>query len=187
MLLPPAEVLFPMDRKVSDKFFFVLFFLLGEKDDSRYFDDLVEQITDAAALYFDQLFLVREHPEYKLSEEVLSEWKTYPNIKIVSDHPLKEVYNRSLITVSHFSSCLMEGIIHDSIPLVYDPTTDSSYYPDLEKEGLGKMTKTKKEFHQYLKEILSNAPNTSQLNINHYLQTIQIYLFNQIFVYFCWR
>lgn len=140
--------------------------------DSRYFDDIVELITDAAALYSDQLFLVREHSEYKLSEEVLNEWKTYPNIKIVSDHPLKEVYSRSLITVSHFSSCLMEGIIHDSIPLVYDPTTDSSYYPDLEKEGLGKMTKTKKEFHQYLKEILSNAPNTSQSNINHYLQTI---------------
>lgn len=141
--------------------------------DFRYFDDIVELITDSAGLYPDQLFLVREHPEYKLSEQVLKEWKAYPNIKIVSDRPLKEVYSCSLITVSHFSSSLMEGIIHDSIPLVYDPTTDSCYYPDVEKEGLGKITKTKKEFHQYLKEILSNAQNNLRININHYLQTIR--------------
>lgn len=62
----------------------------------------------------------------------------------------------------------MEGVAHGCIPLVYDVTTNSRYYPDVEKEGLGKIAKTKDVFHQQLKEILSYSYDE-----NPYLQNIR--------------
>lgn len=129
--------------------------------DPCYFESMLELIGDCAEQYPGTQFLVREHPEYKLSEQFLKRWEIYPHIQIVSNWDLKQVYAHTLVTVSHFSSALVEGIIYDSIPLVYDPTTDSRYYPDIEKDGVGKITRTKEEFHSFLKEIL--LPGTSDL------------------------
>lgn len=40
----------------------------------------------------------------------------------------------------------MEGIAHNCIPIVFDPTTDSNYLPDVESLGVGGKSKTVSEF-----------------------------------------
>lgn len=136
--------------------------------DTSYFKNMLELITDSAGLYPEISFMVREHPDYKIDSTLIDKWKVYPNIQIATDLELQEVYRHTLVTVSHFSSALMEGVAHGCIPLVYDVTTNSRYYPDVEKEGLGKIAKTKDVFHQQLKEILSYSYDE-----NPYLQNIR--------------
>lgn len=160
------------DKEVkSDVAFFLQapFFL----SDPCYFESMVGLIGECARQYPDTRFLVREHSEYKLSAACLKGWESYPNIQLVSDWDLKQVYARTLVVVSHFSSALAEGIVHHCIPLVYDPTTDSRYYPDIEKEGVGKITKTKEEFHSFLREILSKESIEGKEKINSYEQAIK--------------
>ncbi len=142
----------------------VTFFLQGPVllSDRRYFDDLPTLITTVAQQFSEVNFRVREHPEFKLSTHVLEKWKTHSNIEIVSDWKLEEVFSDTLITVSHFSSTLMEGIVHGAIPLVYDPTTDSHYCPDVEKEKIGMISKTKEEFCEKLMYILKNKKTFQQ-------------------------
>lgn len=142
-------------------------------NDSRYLNDMFELIADSAALYPHVSFLVREHPEYKLEKKLIKSWEACPNIQMVSDWELKEVYKRTFVVVSHFSSSLMEGIVHNCIPLVYDSTTGSRYFPDVEKEGLGRIAKTKEEFQLGLKDILTDSNNHVSKAKNPYLRKIK--------------
>lgn len=140
--------------------------------DPHYFNDLSDLIGASAARYPGITFMVREHPEYKIGKERIREWEGYPNVVLVSDWELAEVYGRTLIGVSHFSSALMEGVVHGCIPLVYDPTTGSRYYPDVEREKIGKITKTKAEFMHCLNEMLPHNGDDSGKEKRLCLQTI---------------
>lgn len=159
------------DMQIKDS---VTFFLQAPcyLSDGRYFNEILELITESAELYPHVSFLVREHPEYKLDKKFIKSWEAYPNIQMASDWELKEVYQRTFVVVSHFSSSLMEGIVHDCIPLVYDPTTGSRYFPDVEKEGLGRIAKTKEEFQLALKDILANSNDLTKTK-NPYLKKIK--------------
>ncbi len=159
------------DMQIKDS---VTFFLQAPcyLSDGQYFNEILELITESAELYPQVSFLVREHPEYKLEKKFIKSWETYPNIQMASDWELKEVYKRTFVVVSHFSSSLMEGIVHDCIPLVYDPTTGSRYFPDVEKEGLGRIAKTKEEFQLALKDILADSNDLTKTK-NPYLKNIK--------------
>lgn len=50
----------------------------------------------------------------------------------------------------------MEGVVHQSVPLVYDPTSDSRYYPDVEKLNIGRIAKTEEEFLSHLTDLLKS-------------------------------
>ena len=122
--------------------------------DLNYYNEILDLIFDSADIHPNIEFLVREHPEYRMEKRIFKRLEAYPNVLMVSDWELNEVYKQTLISVSHFSSTLMEGIAHCCIPLVYDPTTGFRYCPDVEKEGLGRIAKTKEGFRLCLKEIL---------------------------------
>lgn len=130
----------------------VSFFLQGPLflSDGNYLQELIGLLEEAAAACPEQLFWVREHPEFPLPETERSRIKALSNIAFVSDLPLKQVMRRSRIVVSHFSSSLMECLVHGALPLAYDPTSGSRYYPDLEAEKLGKIAKNPEEFRACL-------------------------------------
>lgn len=153
----PTGYMYEIAGEVNGEKQCVSFFLQSPcfLSDRIYFDAMLELISDSANTFPEVTFLVREHPEYRLEELIVEKWKELDNVEVVSDCRLQDVYARAKIVVSHFSSSLMEGMLYGCIPLVYDPTANSHYYPDVEKEGLGRISKSAEEFQTCLKELLT--------------------------------
>ncbi len=123
--------------------------------DEAYYGMFVDLISDAAWKYEHIVVLVREHPEYRMNPKRKKALLGLSNVCFVTDWPLTNVFAASSVVVSHFSSSLIEGMAHECIPLVFDPTTDSRYTPDVEALGLGCIATTSVEFFQKLDMILS--------------------------------
>lgn len=126
--------------------------------DSYYLSLMIGLINETAGQYPDRSVWVKEHPEYKLDDTILNRFRQYDNIQIVSERPLADVYAETLIVISHFSSTLMEGIAHNCIPLVFDPSRFSRYTPDVEEMGFGMIASDKVSFFEKLEYILNNSP-----------------------------
>lgn len=125
--------------------------------DNNYFNALLKLIEISADKFPNVRFLVREHPEYRLNEKIIRQWNLKANVEIVSEHDLTEVYANTRIVVSHYSSSLMEGLQYGCQPLVFDPTCNSRYYPDIEKEKMGKIARSKDEFIKCLETMLKET------------------------------
>lgn len=123
--------------------------------DETYANELLLFIRYCAETFRSRTIYVREHPEYKLSEKERSELDVYTNVRFVSEEPLKEVFARTGIAVAVFSSTLMEGVIHDAIPFVFDPGSNPTWYPDIETEGIGIITKSLQEAKDKMYLLLS--------------------------------
>lgn len=130
----------------------VTFFLQSPRflSDEHYFEQLVSLIEETAERYPDKTIGVREHPEYRLEATTIQKLQRHDNVRFMSDLPLAEAFAQTQIVVSHFSSALMEGMAHDCIPLVFDPTLHSRYTPDVETLGLGCVASDKLSFFEKL-------------------------------------
>lgn len=124
-----------------------------------YLDRMCDLVRAAAMRYPDIPVLVREHPEYRGRTRWVSRFIQCRNVSIVNDDNLADVYARTKVVVSHFSSVLMEGLMYGCIPLVFNPTPGSSYYPDIEEEGIGFISKNEEEFFSKLPVCLRQAPS----------------------------
>lgn len=123
-----------------------------------YLDRMSDLIRVTATHYPDISILVREHPEYRGNTRWLSRFLQCSNVSIVNNDKLADVYARTKVVVSHFSSVLMEGLMYGCTPLVFNPTPGSSYYPDIEAEGIGFISKNEVEFFSKLPSCLRQAP-----------------------------
>lgn len=56
---------------------------------------MIRLIGTVAAEFPARRFLVREHPEFRIGEEVRMEWEQIPNIEMVTDGKLAEVFART--------------------------------------------------------------------------------------------
>lgn len=121
-----------------------------------------------------QSICVREHPEFHLSDYVHHELSTYSNIEFVTNHNLMSVYGDTKFAIAHFSSTIMESIVHGCIPIVFDPTYNSLYKPDLSVVGLGYMAKTIKE----LINILSLHIPTSRIDQQNISRNIHNWIYS---------
>lgn len=189
----PIGYMYEVANKVKGEKQCVSFFLQSPcyLSDLNYFNTMLQLILSSASAFPDVTFLVREHPEYRLPQSAMEKWKELNNVEVVSDCRLQDVYARTKIIVSHFSSSLMEGILHRCIPLVFDLTTNSRYYPDIEKEDLGRIAKSTKEFQDCLKELLTekkwkiscdkkyewftSTSDITQNNIIKYIENVSVF------------
>lgn len=105
--------------------------------DNALLESMFEFFIFCSNTYPDRKVYIREHPEYKLGLNKISELGNYKNIEVVTDWQISDVFSKSEIGVSIFSSTLMEGIIHETIPFVFNLTSSPGYYPNVEKEGIG--------------------------------------------------
>ena len=176
--------MYETDDRLTEEKKCVSFFLQSPcyLSDYDYFIDILDLIIVSARAFPYVTFLVREHPEYKLDSSVIAVLKTLDNVEIVSGCRLQDVYGRTQIVVSHFSSSLMEGILYGCIPLVYDPTSNSHYCPDVEKEGFGRIVKSPDMFHRCLNELLNGClqPMTSAKRHDWFIATGNVTLDNMI-------
>lgn len=130
----------------------ITFFLQSPRflSDDNYFRQLVSLIEETAERYPNKEIGVREHPEYRLDTTTVEKLQRHGNVRFMSDLPLSETFARTQVVVSHFSSALMEGMAHDCIPLVFDPTQHSRYTPDVEALGVGCVASDKLSFFKDL-------------------------------------
>jgi hypothetical protein len=104
----------------------------------------------------DRKIYIREHPEYKLNDLDKAFITAQPNIRMVSKTPLQEVFAETEIGVAIFSSTLMEGIIHNVIPFVFNLTSMPCYYPNVDKEGIGVEAKSMEEAQKKMCYIIND-------------------------------
>lgn len=102
------------------------------------------------------MVFVREHPVYNVDDKVKKEWQKHKNLKVVSDIPLADVYAKTRVAVSCFSSSIMESVAHGCTPLVFCPTTGVRYSPDIELEGIGMISDCEETFLSKLATIMNN-------------------------------
>ena len=147
---------YPIKEKINDS---ITFFLQAPLfiSDNYYFSQIIELVVETSQKYPKRSILVREHPEFKLENNIINRLHNYNNIYIVSDWEIVEVYAHTQITVAHFSSTIMEGIAHGCIPLVYDPTRFSHYIPNIEKIGYGMIANDKISFFEKINHIQKNS------------------------------
>lgn len=145
---------YPVKSKRADAISFFLQAPLFISDDV-YFDMVVDLIAETAKRHDSRTVLIREHPEFRMGISKKKSLSEFSNVRFVTDVALSDVFASSCVVVSHFSSSLIEGIAHGCIPLVFDPTTDSRYTPDVEALGLGCISTNSVDFFRKLDIILS--------------------------------
>lgn len=133
-----------------------------------YLGRMYKLITDTAMRYGGCMILVREHPDYQVDEEQKKRWKELPNINIVSDLPLADVFARTQIAVSCYSSSIMESVVHGCVPLVFCLATGARYNPDIEDEGIGFIVDSEVAFFEKLESIKTSQCNTQALHDRTY-------------------
>lgn len=143
------------NMRKSIAFFLQAPVLLNDED---YQIRLFNLIQSTATRYPELDIIVKEHPDF-IHRRNLSHLSKYDNIKIVGNDSAETIFAKSIVVVSHFSTSIMECLLHGCIPLVFDPTTHSNYTPDIKTLGLGETSKSEVEFESALQHIL-HAPYT---------------------------
>jgi hypothetical protein len=103
--------------------------------------------------------LVREHPEFRLPGHYKEKAECYENIRLTppSVCPISIVYGQSIVSVSIFSSAIIESLAHGVIPFIFNPTSMPHYYPDLGSEGLGIEVKSLYEAKKEICKLMNDA------------------------------
>lgn len=120
------------------------------------FQDMIAFAFYCSRTFPDRTIWIREHPEYNLNSVVKAFIGAQPNMGIVTERPLSEVYAETEIGVAIFSSTLMEGIIHHVIPFVFNLTSMPCYYPDVDKDGIGVEAKSMKDAQEKICRIIND-------------------------------
>ena len=106
--------------------------------DAAYLDELL-QLAEAAArhcLAHGDGRTIRIRTERPLTQAQQARFVELPNAAIDSSMPLAEVFARAEVSVSVFSSAIVEGLAHGVIPVVYDPSNESDAC-SMPLDGLG--------------------------------------------------
>lgn len=121
----------------------------------RKFLNLVKRV---ASEFKEVPVLVREHPSFPLAKEPLAELLKFPNVRFVSpgDYSLTEVLSASRLTVSIYSSTILESIAAGVLPVIFNMTSLPAYFPDVHAAGAGIEVKTFEKAIEVIRRILTD-------------------------------
>ena len=128
-------------------------FIINEKT-SREFILLVERIT----LECPRIkVVIREHPLYAFSS---IEKERFEKIGVIFMPPLKysldEVFEENDLTISIFSSIILESMAAGIIPMVFNPNLFPSYFSNIDVRGIGIEIKSVEEAISTIKRLIKN-------------------------------
>lgn len=103
--------------------------------DSIYEDEMLELIRYCSETFPDRVIWVREHPAIPLAKKGKEYLGKMQNLVFVSDLPVEQIFVRTEVAVSYFSSILIESLLYGAIPFIFDPSSTPGYYPDLARES----------------------------------------------------
>lgn len=122
--------------------------------DNEHFRQMLLLAQKVAATCPDYNILIREHPEYRLLPQQLELFAGISNVELVTGLPLVDVFSKTLISVSAFSSTIIESLIHGTIPFIFDLSTNGHYYPS--PDGWALESKTMEGAYEGLYELAAN-------------------------------
>lgn len=109
-----------------------------------------------ATKYSNRIIYIRQHPEFRLSRTIINTMVQLPNIQFVDNLKISELFSYSLIGVGVFSTTLIEGLAHDTIPFIFNITSWPNYYPDLNKLQQGIEVKCIEEAQNKIDKLINN-------------------------------
>jgi hypothetical protein len=138
--------------------------LISEED----FQSLLDLILKIAKNNLDVRILVREHPSHPLKNSQKIKLEEESNIVFMNNdkYLLADVMTLSTISVSIFSSTLLEAMVYDSIPFIVNATGMEHYEPDLVSLGVGIEVFTFKEAYEQLNNLIENENRIASLKQN---------------------
>ena len=148
--------------KVSIAFFLQAPILLSSPD---VHNSILEFALFCAGQFPDRKILIREHPEYPLSNHFVQQAANYDNIQLTpqNTHTLFEVFEKSLISVSIFSSTIIESLAHGTIPFIFNPGLMPNYNPNLQAEGLGVEVKSLEDAKSQMIKLIGSPSWSDEL------------------------
>ncbi len=121
---------------------------------SREFISLAEQIIME---YPNVKVILREHPLYPFTA---IEKERFGKIGVIFMSPFKysldEVFEKSDLTISIFSSTILESIAAGIVPIVFNPNLFPNYFPDINTMGVGIEVKNVKDAISTIKKLIKN-------------------------------
>jgi hypothetical protein len=108
--------------------------------------------------------LVREHPGYPLARWTRAKLREFPNIRLVppSDYGLGEILNASCLTVSIYSSTILESIAAGVLPVIFNRTSLPTYFPAVHSAGAGIEVKTFELASQVIRRLVTDKAYARQ-------------------------
>jgi hypothetical protein len=102
------------------------------------FDNFLSLIFELAIGFPDTNFFIREHPSYPLADDLKIEFCRLQNISLLppESFSLGDVFQRINLTVSVYSTAILESLAANVVPIICGMGNMPSYYPDLASEGL---------------------------------------------------
>jgi hypothetical protein len=102
-------------------------------------DAMLNLAEGLAAALPDQPIFIRPHPVVPLPDDVRTRLTRYPNVRIepAQEVPLAEAFAKSRISVSAYSSAILESVAAGVVPLVFNTAGMPRYWPDIEAAGAG--------------------------------------------------
>lgn len=102
--------------------------------------------------------LVREHPNAPLSEEDKKELMKFPSVQLVSsqEFSLQDIFSMVHLSVSMYSSVILESIASGIIPIIVNLTSMPKYLPDVAGAGAGIEVNDIDNAKMVLEKILKN-------------------------------
>ena len=117
------------------------------------------QLTHTVAEKFPQLtVIIREHPAYPIGAEEKKKFEKRNNVVFMNPGKcnLSEVLTRSDLSVSIYSSVILESIAAGVIPIIFNVTSYPRYFPDVEKAGAGLEVKNLDDAVDVIKILINN-------------------------------
>ncbi len=127
-------------------------------------DELLKLIKWVADQFRDVAILVREHPAHALSDRERAELIRFSAVSMMppSEYSLAQVLNGCCMSVSIYSSTILESIGSGVFPLIFNPTSLPVYFPDVHAAGAGIEVKTLDEAMQVIRRVLANETYLEQ-------------------------
>lgn len=151
---------YPFEVEDNDNRNAICFFLQAPRliSSTNNYRELIELSIFCAEKFPTINILIREHPDFQLPEFYLDIIKEQSNIRLMAPatHPVYDVYKQSFLSVSIFSSTIIESLVHNVIPFIFNPTSMPNYYPDLNKEGLAVEANSLNSAKEKISELITN-------------------------------
>lgn len=125
-----------------------------------------EFITWTAENFKDVNVIIREHPVDRLEENERKDFEKFKNIKFMNPetHSLKDVMDLADLSVSIYSSTILESIASGVMPIIFNLTSFPNYFPDVSAEHAGIEVKNLAQAKNVLRELLKNPEKISSFS-----------------------
>jgi hypothetical protein len=126
---------------------------------------LHELVSRTAARLPGAAVLVREHPGAPLEREQRERMSAAPNVRLVpaAEWPLREVLDAADVTVSIYSTSLLEGAALGTPAVIFNPTSLPPLEPDLVALGAGARADTVEGAMEEIARIVEDRDHRERL------------------------